>query len=169
MKSILDRLFEHMYWADELALDALREAGDLSLTSRALFAHVLGAEETWLARLEGRTPKLAVWPELSIGECARGAEGLRAAYTAYLARQTEETLQRPVHYRNSAGTEFDSRVDDILAHVAMHGAYHRGQVALALRQEGARPNPTDFIAFIRGTPTATKLDAERVRNAAVSR
>ena len=66
-----------------------------------------------------------------------------------------------MHYRNSAGTAFDSRIDDILMHVAVHGAYHRGQVALSLRQEGVRPNPTDYIAFIRGAPTATREDTAR--------
>ncbi|HEU5359182.1 MAG TPA: DinB family protein, partial [Gemmatimonadales bacterium] len=61
-----------------------------------------------------------------------------------------------VTYRNSAGLEFTSTVEDILLHVALHGAYHRGQVARALREGGAVPNATDYIAFIRGAPAARR-------------
>ena len=161
MKPLLHRLFEHLYWADDLALRAIRDAGAAAVTSRALFAHVLGAEHVWLARLEGKPATVSVWPELSVDECARLAAGLRTSYQQFLERHDDAALARSVHYRNSAGAEFDSRIEDILAHVAVHGAYHRGQVALSLRQEGARPNPTDYIAFIRGAPTATREDAAR--------
>lgn len=161
VKVLLQRLFDHLFWADQLALAAVREGGERSGTSRALLAHVLGAEHVWLSRLEDRPSIVGVWPELTVDECARLAADLRVAFQSFLDAQDERSLARSVHYRNSAGAEFDSRVDDILTHVALHGAYHRGQVALALRQEGARPNPTDYIAFIRGAPTATREDAAR--------
>jgi len=51
---------------------------------------------------------------------------------------------------------FRSRVEDILLHVVLHGCYHRGQVAIALREAGAEPSATDFIAFVRGVPAATR-------------
>jgi uncharacterized damage-inducible protein DinB len=47
-------------------------------------------------------------------------------------------------------------VEDILLHTCLHGAYHRGQIARDLRQAGDPPEPTDYIAFIRGSPAATK-------------
>jgi uncharacterized damage-inducible protein DinB len=31
----------------------------------------------------------------------------------------------------------------------MHGSYHRGQIAMALRAAGVDPVNTDFIAFAR--------------------
>ena len=43
---------------------------------------------------------------------------------------------------------------DILLHVCLHGAYHRGQVAVSMRSGGAEPAPTDFIAMRRGVPAA---------------
>ncbi len=161
MSALLHRLFEHMYWADDLALRAIRAAGPEAVTSRAVFAHILGAEHVWLARLEGRPATVAVWPELSVDDCDRLASQLQQSYRQFLERLDDTALSSIVHYRNSAGTAFDSRIDDILMHVAVHGAYHRGQVALSLRQEGAGPNPTDYIAFIRGAPTATRGDTAR--------
>jgi uncharacterized damage-inducible protein DinB len=44
----------------------------------------------------------------------------------------------------------------MLTHVAMHGSYHRGQIAAALRAGGDIPSPTDYIAFVRGAPAATR-------------
>jgi uncharacterized damage-inducible protein DinB len=43
--------------------------------------------------------------------------------------------------------------------VALHGAYHRGQIAQLLRQNGAQPAATDYIGFVRGVPAATRHDA----------
>lgn len=158
---MLDRLrmlFDHAAWADDLALSALRSAGEGPDTTaaRQLLAHILGAEHVWLRRLEGVKPEVAVWPELSLDQCARLAEANREGYRALLDRVDPEALSRPVHYTNSAGDQFDSRRDDILLHVALHGSYHRGQVAARIRSAGAQPNPTDYIAFVRGAPAATR-------------
>ena len=65
-------------------------------------------------------------------------------------------LNRPVHYVNSAGQEFVNTVRDILFHVAMHGSYHRGQIALLVREAGGQPAATDFIAFARGADAYTR-------------
>jgi uncharacterized damage-inducible protein DinB len=47
-------------------------------------------------------------------------------------------------------------VEDILLQIFLHGTYHRGQVALLLRQGEATPAPTDYIAYVRGAPAATR-------------
>jgi uncharacterized damage-inducible protein DinB len=155
----LDRLFAHLEWADERALAALEAAPGASARALELFAHVLGAEAEWLGRLEQRAAGVAVWPALDLRSCRALAARNREQYAAYLATLTTADLQRTVHYRNSAGAEFDSGVEDILLHVALHGAYHRGQVALLLRDARAVPNGTDYIAFIRGVPAAARSTA----------
>src|SRR5690606_1364355 len=79
---------------------------------------------------------------------AANAEG----YGALLAELGPADLEREVSYRNSAGRAFESTVVDLLMHVALHGSYHRGQIALLLREGGAEPSATDYVAFIRGAP-----------------
>jgi len=76
--------------------------------------------------------------------------------TTFVTRLAPEDLGRGVTYRNSAGQQFTSAVEDILLHLCLHGAYHRGQIAWALRRGGAIPVSTDFIAFVRGAPAATR-------------
>ena len=70
-------------------------------------------------------------------------------------------LAREVDYRNSAGQAFRNRVDDVLAHVALHGSYHRGQLALLARQGGGTPALTDYIAFVRGAPVPAQVPLQQ--------
>jgi uncharacterized damage-inducible protein DinB len=154
--STFTKLVDHLEWADRLALGALRAAVVPNAKAREIYAHVLGAEHTWLSRIAGRAPVMAVWPSLDDAACERVGRDNVAGLRHVVDSATEADLARVVSYRNSAGLAYESTVADILLQVVTHGAYHRGQIALLLRQGGAEPAPTDFIAFIRGAPAATR-------------
>jgi len=119
-------------------LDALR-----------LYGHLLAAEHVWLARIDGSEPDVAVWSPLGIEECASLGARNHSAFALMVETLSADELQRTVRYRNSKGDEFVNTVEDILMHVALHGAYHRGQVARIVRGEGGAPLATDYILFIR--------------------
>ena len=40
-------------------------------------------------------------------------------------------------------------MEDILTHVLLHSAYHRGQIASQVRAGGEQPAYTDFIHAVR--------------------
>jgi uncharacterized damage-inducible protein DinB len=148
----LTRLYAHAAWADSLMCDAvLREPQEDSYRE---LAHVIAAEEAWLARITGRVPGVALWPQPTPTALATLVEQVHAGYADLLARQTPQSLDETVSYTNSAGREFDTPLGEILLHVALHGQYHRGKVNLLLRQRGATPVPTDFIGYVRGVPAA---------------
>lgn len=149
-------MFAHLGWADGRTLAALRAAPTLPAKALELYAHVLGAEQVWLARLHQQPAQVAVWPSLDLDGCEALARANHAGYVAFLSGLEATALDGPVPYTNSAGISFRSTPRDILLHVALHGCYHRGQVALELRRGGAEPQPTDYIAFVRGAPAATR-------------
>lgn len=149
------RMFDHLKWADERVLLAMRRTGERHEGSLGLYGHILGAEHVWLARLEGRTPAVAVWPTMALEEYEAVATANHGAYRDYLETLEESALARMIEYRNSAGREFQSRIDDILTHVALHGAYHRGQIMLLRRESGEKLVSTDYIEFVRGAAAAT--------------
>src|SRR3954470_8435705 len=153
MLAQLKRLFDHMRWADERALESLR-TGKIPPETLATYGHVLGAEQVWLARVKQEKPGLAVWPQLTLEQCPEVVRANGAAYREYLDTLSESGLEKEVPYTNSAGHSFRSRVDDILLHVVMHGSYHRGQIASQVRRAGGAPSPTDYIGFVRGVPAA---------------
>jgi uncharacterized damage-inducible protein DinB len=110
----------------------------------------------WLSRIYGTAKRVDVWPELSLDECEQLSTENVATFSDLVSRLTANLLEKPITYRNSAGDQFTSTVEDILTHVAMHATYHRGQIAAALRAGGDSPSPTDYIAFVRGAPAATR-------------
>ena len=149
-------LWDHVFWADSVLLEVLPSESSAAPEAIREHAHVIGTEEVWLARLEQRPARAAVWPELSARELRRLSEETHAAYKAYLAELEASDLDTIVAYTNSAGQDFTNSIGDILLHVAFHGQYHRGKVNLLLRQAGFTPAPTDYIAFVRGVPAATE-------------
>jgi uncharacterized damage-inducible protein DinB len=150
------RLWQHAEWADAILLAALETIPDSPLADvMREYAHVLGAEEVWLARIEGRPSTTPVWPALTLAEAAALSAQIRSGYTRLLAEQVDAALSREVSYTNSAGQAFVTPLDDILLHVMLHGQYHRGKVNALLRMAGADPAPVDFIAFARGVAAAT--------------
>ncbi|HEX4951918.1 MAG TPA: DinB family protein [Thermoanaerobaculia bacterium] len=155
-KPLIEKLYAHLSWADDLTLESLRAAAELPAQALGLYAHVVAAELVWLGRLEGETASLPVWPRWSVAECAGHSARAQEGFVALLARTSEEDLGRNVHYANSAGQEFDTPIGEILVHVALHGSYHRGQIALLLREAGEQPAATDYIAYVRGVAAATR-------------
>jgi uncharacterized damage-inducible protein DinB len=123
------------------------------------YAHVLGAEEVWLARMEQRASNLPVWPTLSPQECSALKDTLASGYSALLTTLTDADLDRGVTYTTSDGRVFTNAIGDILGQLALHGQYHRGKMNLLLRQGESTPAPVDLIAFIRGAPAATQATA----------
>lgn len=146
------RVWDHARWADERLLAAFEENEGEPPEAWREFAHVIGTAETWLARIQARTPVIPIWPAGSEVRTLVGS--VHAGYASCLEALTEEGLQRSFRYRNSVGEEYVSTVMDVLLHTALHGQYHRGKVNLLLRQAGRSPVPTDYIAFVRGAPAA---------------
>lgn len=149
---MLTALIDHLAWADALTLASLRAvpAGSPERERAvAIYAHLAGSAHVWLARLEGRTPEHPVWPALDLEAAATLSRETSAALRALAERSDEAELGRVVTYRTSGGQSFENTVGDILTHVALHGSYHRGQLALLARQGGGDPAATDFIVFAR--------------------
>ena len=150
MNTHLERLYDHLAWADGLVLDALEKAGTPSEPVLRLLGHLFSAERIWLmrARLQD-TSKVAVWSPLSLAECRTVAEESKAGFREIIQQATADQLAGLIPYRTSKGQALESALEDILLHVALHGAYHRGQIAALLRREGQEPVSTDFITFAR--------------------
>ncbi len=142
----LNRLWEHRTWADEALFGVLQPHQELESAWRE-YAHVLAAEEIWLARLEQRSATASVWPILSSSEISELRGHLTAAYATYLGKLEESSLSETVQYTNSAGATFATAIGDILLHVALHGQYHRGKINLLLRQGDCSPVSVDYIGF----------------------
>jgi uncharacterized damage-inducible protein DinB len=149
MVEYLNRLFSYDAWANREVLAGLRAASTPPARTLKFIAHILAAERVWLDRLEGREQTVPVWPEFTIEECTTHADELSELWRTYLGACSEADLTESISYKNSKGEAWSNRKDDILMHVVMHAAYHRGQIAADMRSAGLTPAYTDFIHSIR--------------------
>lgn len=154
--ALIRQLWQHKAWADAELERGLGTAGDTHTAAWREYAHMLGADEVWLSRIQARTPRAPVWPDIPNADVLALCETIRHDYHALLAELGEQDVQRVISYCNSHGQPFDTPLGDILVHVALHAQYHRGKVNLLLRQQQAEPAPGDFISFVRGVPAATQ-------------
>lgn len=136
-------------WANREVLRHLQRESSPPANCVSWFGHVLGAQSEWLARMQGRKSELAVWPRLTLDELEPSLARLRAEWTSFLERLGPAELARSITYVNTKGEPWTSRVEDVLTHVILHGAYHRGQIASALREAGLTPPYTDYIHATR--------------------
>jgi uncharacterized damage-inducible protein DinB len=147
MTSRLAHLLRYDSWANGETLRSLRQ-GPAPDKSLRWMNHIIAAEFLWLARMAGKPAPLPVWPDLPLDE----AEHRFAELVELLAGAEQKdrgNLSRPVTYTNSKGEAWTSSVEEILTHLVIHSAYHRGQIASDLRAAGQEPAYTDYIHAAR--------------------
>ena len=143
------RMFVYDAWANRQCLSAMQAAHPNSSDTLGRMAHILAAQKLWLERLRSERQSLAVWPTASMQEILAFAEEMATLWRDYLTPLEPAAFNAKVEYRNSKGEPWSSRVEDVLTHVLLHSAYHRGQVALEMRAAGLEPAYTDFIHAVR--------------------
>lgn len=143
------RLFRYDHWANEEVLNSLKAAKDAPSRSLGLLAHVLGAEYAWYSRLRQAPPPLAIWPQLTVAECEHHVLALEDVWEGYLKTLGSSGLAEAVSYTNTKGDVFNTGISDILMHIVVHSAYHRGQIASDMRANGNTPAHTDFVHAVR--------------------
>jgi uncharacterized damage-inducible protein DinB len=145
----LRRQFAYDEWANREVLAALSASAHQVERPRQLLAHILSAERLWLERIRRLPQGLPVWPDFSLEQCEAQIADLATLWREFLGRLSSAELSEKVEYKNTAGEPWTSTVEDVLTHVLLHSAYHRGQIAGLVRAAGERPPYTDFIHAAR--------------------
>ena len=148
LHSYLNKLFEFDDWANREVVTSLRTMPYAPHKAVRLMAHIVATEFVWLARLNHQ-PDPPVWPAWNLQEISDQRQKLNSSITSYLASLAMEGLEEEVTYKNTKGETWTNSIGDILMHVVMHSAYHRGQIAMVLRDSGVTPPYTDFIQAVR--------------------
>lgn len=152
---MFSKLPDYLEWANGRCLASIESLDASGDRVRGLLGHLLAAEDTWFARIGGREPELESWPNLGLGEMrtviSRNAEACRDILRSSGGLSGVGMTESRVEGRNAAGEPIQYRTSDVLMHVFVHGGYHRGQIAAAVKRQGGRPAVTDYIAFCRET------------------
>lgn len=158
-KDDVTKLWTFHHWATGKAFDALATVSALELdekwggsfeTGRGLLEHVIGAEQIWIERLCGTSPKaLPAYPRSFTGTEFRGAWlELESKQRRFIETLTASQLAEDLTYTNLKGQTFTWPLADVLFHIVNHGTYHRGQLTQLLRDLGRGAPSTDYTVFL---------------------
>ncbi len=149
------RQFTYDSWANDAAIESIEQlkAKDAE-HPRKLMSHIFLSQKVWLMRLIGEEipSDINIFPLYTIEECHRMTEEFNDFWREYLGNLTKGEIAYPIRYTTTTGVEFVNSVQDIVTHVLTHSAYHRAQIASAVRAAGKTPAVTDFIAYAREFP-----------------
>lgn len=145
----LRRLFAYDDWANRAAAASVAAVRPAPERAAGLVAHVVGADHRWISRLLDEAPSMDVWPRIEPAVAPRELDDLRDRWSRLLDRLGPDGLARRITYVNSRGERWTSTTLDVLLHVLLHAAYHRGQVASEVRAAGGAPAVSDFIEATR--------------------
>ncbi len=155
-------LFAYNAWATNRIFEALKGLPEDQFTMdlrashggiRGALTHLVAAEKIWLSRLSGNpestmisekdTPSLSALKELWEDVAERTAK--------FIAELDDKKLSSTFEMTTTRGKKYTHFYQDALQHLVNHSTYHRGQIAVLMRQVGAQPVGTDLIAFYRLT------------------
>jgi uncharacterized damage-inducible protein DinB len=165
-KDDIQLLYEYDRWANHRALQAAsalspeqftRDLGGAFHSLRDTLVHIVAGEWAWLeywneprpddafhADLDARIADLFnpnAFPNVSAVQ-SKWAE-VEKAQIEFVNGTTNESLERMIPFRTS-----QIKLGNLMQHLANHSTYHRGQVALMMRQLNAEPLATNLHEFL---------------------
>lgn len=164
-------------WANNRILDTAAKVPEAALKTQPLgsyttviadLAHVIGAQVTWLGRWRtGKMPGGALRFDSieSLAELRSEAERSHRDLRVYFSSLTDEDVDADAEYELWIDPEWsDEQRAEVLArytnpqvwprwkmfhHLANHGTYHRGEIAMCLTALGESPGEMDFLHWQR--------------------
>jgi uncharacterized damage-inducible protein DinB len=143
-------LFNYNDWANLESLDSLEKMENPNEKAIGIFSHLIIAQILWLSRVKKDTFQFKTFWEILPPKDARIiSKDSSRAWLEFIRNKSENDFEISYSYKNSKGESFDSKLKDIIIHVINHSTYHRGQIAVLVRESGGIPAMTDYIHYSR--------------------
>jgi uncharacterized damage-inducible protein DinB len=146
-------------WANHRILDAVSQLSPEEFTRnlessfssiRDTLVHILWAEWLWLERWQGKSPQESFDPGHfpSVHSIRQPWADIEVNQVRFLEQLAPGQEKQRLPYTNQRGEKWEYSLAQMVQHVTVHSAYHRGQVTTLLRQLGRIPPMTDYLVFI---------------------
>ncbi len=148
MKTFFEKWYSYNAWANRKLINCIEQQQVNDQKILTTMGHLLSANFIWLNRIKG-LPKseYKLWGEYSLAQLKTMVEEADKQWMDFI--QSQGDFNRLLKYNNYVGDYFENNVEQIMIHLVNHGSYHRGQVAMLLRQKGFEPVNTDYITYDR--------------------
>jgi len=148
MKEYFLKLYAYNEWANRRVLKAIVGQGVTDEKTLSLFSHQMVANYLWLHRIKGLDPPpYELWKTYPTNQLEKMVEEVSGLWLRFI--EANENFNRILKYKNYVDEYYENNVENIMIHLVNHGTYHRGQIALRMRQCGYLPINTDFITYDR--------------------
>jgi uncharacterized damage-inducible protein DinB len=155
----LSDLLAYDRWANYQYIDVIskltpeqftRKLGGSFGSVRDTLVHLAWAEWLWAKRWQRTSPQLRAAPD-QFPTCESVRSYLKDAEE--VLKQIFENAQPDIagvriRYTNFKYEEWEYTSQEMLQHLTMHSAYHRGQLATLLRQLDVVPPTTDYLVYV---------------------
>ena len=148
MKKYFLKLYQYNAWSNNRVLNCLNRQNIKDEKILTLMGHVVAAQFLWLHRIKGLpAPNVKLWGEYSLKQLLTLAEDAGKKWIEFV--ESTDNFDRELTYTNYINEPYTNNVEMIMIHLVNHSSYHRGQIAMLLRQKGFEPINTDFITYDR--------------------
>lgn len=148
MKEFFLKWYSYNAWANRRVIGSLERQAVTDEKILSVMGHLVSANFIWLNRIKDLPKsKYELWGTYDVPGLKRMVEESDEMWMSFI--RENENFDRVLKYKNYVGDYFENNVQQIMIHLVNHGSYHRGQVAMLLRQKGYEPINTDFITYDR--------------------
>jgi uncharacterized damage-inducible protein DinB len=152
------QLYDYNYWANRRYLRVADGLPDELLfqnhshswgSVHGILLHILNAEWIWLKRWQGESPRSfpSVEEFPTVTDLSIRWDEVAKEMRSFVAAQTQESLQREVAYVSTTGVSYKLIQWQMMAHVANHGAHHRGELAAIYATMGVSHPEDDWVHY----------------------
>lgn len=168
---MLDTFMRYSAWANRELLDKIEKV-DPSLHPEnvdqmlRLMDHIYVVGDIFASRLAGKAPvhptdTRAITPAINVLRAEMTQ--LDGWYLNYVRDLVPETLSEKIAFRFTDGDAGSMTREEILAHVVLHGGYHRGEIGRLLKHIGAEMPWDTFAVFLHADePQRRRLEGDRI-------
>ncbi len=150
MVTQLRRLFAFEFEMTEKVISAVERAGDCPHAREALrqAAHIIAARSCWLERIDtGHSDRVNLWPEKEIRHLRDMDLATQLRLQIILSNLDDTYLRLRLRYRNYEGEQCERSMGDILMHIIIHSAFHRGYINTSLKACGRPAQNSDYVVW----------------------
>lgn len=154
----LKTFYDYHYWANKKILPVIAKLKPQEFTKieaggygsvRNTLVHLLSTEWGWLDRCGGhkRGPSLSADDYPTVEPLLKDWGKVEGYMNDFLSQLDDEDLNKNVQYLGKEDKKRSMPLGELLHHTIIHGAHHRGQIALLLRELGYAPGSFDILFY----------------------
>jgi uncharacterized damage-inducible protein DinB len=155
----LSDLLAYDRWANHQYLDVIAKLTDEQFTRklggsfgsiRDTLVHLAWAEWLWAKRWQRNSPQVRATPDqFPTCESVRSyMKDVEEAQQRIFEHGQPDVMTVRIRYTNLKQEVWEYTLEQMVHHLTMHSAYHRGQLATLLRQMDVVPPTTDYLVYL---------------------